>query len=130
MPHLHELCRELAGILDAEIGVVGAGTETSVPKDQVLAIELIVNELTANARKHGAGRITVSFGLSEGEHELAVTDEGHSILPAEIPAAGPAGQGLGMKVLLALVAQLLGRLSPRPPSAGEATCVALSFPAT
>ena len=65
VPHLRELCGELAGILDAEIGVVGA-PETSVPKDQVLAIGLIVNELAANARKHGAGRITVSFGLSRG----------------------------------------------------------------
>ena len=89
VPHLRELCRELAGILDAEIGVVGA-TETSVPKDQVLAIGLIVNELTANARKHGAGRITVSFGLSEGEHELAVTDEGHGVA-----AAGASGSWTG-----------------------------------
>ena len=128
VPHLRELCGELAGILDAEIGVVGA-PETSVPKDQVLAIGLIVNELAANARKHGAGRITVSFGLSEGEHELAVTDEGHG-LSAEFSAAGPAaGQGLGMKVVHALAAQLKGRLSTRPPPAGEGTCVAVSFPA-
>ena len=125
--HLRELCGELAGILDAEIAVVGAA-ETSVPKDQVLAIGLIVNELAANARKHGAGRITVSFGLSEGEHELAVTDEGHGLL-AGFSAAGPAGQGLGMKVVGALAAQLKGRLSTRPPPAGEGTCVAVSFPA-
>jgi two-component sensor histidine kinase len=101
--HLRELCGELAGILDAEIGVVGAA-ETSVPKDQVLAIGLIVNE-------------------------LAVTDEGHG-LPDGFPAAGPAaGQGLGMKVVRALAAQLKGRLSTRPPPGGEGTCVAVSFPA-
>lgn len=127
VPHLRELCRELSGILDAEIGVEGAA-ETSVPKDQVLAIGLIVNELTANARKHGAGRITVSFGLSDGEHELAVTDEGQGLL-AGLSAARPAGQGLGMKVVGALAAQLKGRLSTRPPPAGEGTCVAVSFPA-
>jgi two-component sensor histidine kinase len=127
VPHLRELCGELAGILDAEIGVVGA-PETSVPKDQVLAIGLIVNELAANARKHGAGRITVSFGLSEGEHELAVSDEGHG-LPAGFSTAGPAGHGLGMKVVRALAAQLKGRLSTPPPPAGGGACVAVSFPA-
>jgi two-component sensor histidine kinase len=126
--HLRELCDELAGILDAEIGVEGA-PETSVPKDQVLAIGLIVNELAANARKHGAGRrIVVSFGLSEGEHELAVTDDGHG-LPEGFSTAGPAGHGLGMKVVRALTAQLKGRLSTRPPPAGRGTCVAVSFPA-
>jgi len=103
--------------------------ETSVPKDQVLAIGLIVNELAANARKHGAGRrIVVSFGLSEGEHELAVTDEGLG-LPAGFSTTGPAGHGLGMKVVRALTAQLKGRLSTRPPPAGRGTCVAVSFPA-
>jgi two-component sensor histidine kinase len=127
VPHLRELCGELAGILDAEIGVVGA-PETSVPKDQVLAIGLIVNELAANARKHGAGRITVSFGLSEGEHELAVSDEGRG-LPAGFSTAEPAGHGLGMKVVRALATQLKGRLSTRPPPAGGGTCVAVSFPA-
>ena len=76
--HLRGLCEELASILDAEIRVVGTD-ETSVPKDQVLAIGLIVNELAANARKHGAGPITVSFGWNEGQHELAVADEGHGL---------------------------------------------------
>jgi two-component sensor histidine kinase len=127
VPHLRDLCGELAGILDAEIGVVGA-PETSVPKNQVLAIGLIVNELAVNAHKHGAGRITVSFGLSEGEHELAVTDEGHGLL-AGLSTAGSAGQGLGMKVVGALAAQLKGRLSTRPPPAGRGACVAVSFPA-
>ena len=127
VPHLRELCGELAGILDAEIGVEGA-PETSVPKDQVLAIGLIVNELATNARKHGAGRIVVSFGLIEGEHELAVTDEGHG-LPTEFSTAGAAGHGLGMKVVRALTAQLKGRLSTRPLPAGRGACVAVSFPA-
>jgi two-component sensor histidine kinase len=76
--HLRELCKELSSILDAEINVVGAA-ETSVPKDQVLAIGLIVNELATNAHKHGAGGITVSFGWNEGQHELAVTVEGRGL---------------------------------------------------
>jgi len=125
--HLRELCDELASILDAEITVVGA-PETSVRKDQVLAIGLIVNELTANAHKHGAGAITVSFGWNEGRHELAVADKGQG-LQKGFSATGPAGKGLGMKVVSALAEQLKGRLSARPSPAGEGTCVAVSFPA-
>jgi len=125
--HLRGLCEELASILDAEIKVVGTD-ETSVPKDQVLAIGLIVNELAANARKHGAGAITVSFGWNDGQHELAVADEGDG-LKQGFSATGPTGNGLGMKVVRALAEQLKGRLSARPPPAGEGTCVAVSFPA-
>jgi len=113
--------------LDAEITVVGA-PGTSVPKDQVLAIGLIVNELTANAHKHGAGAITVSFGWNEGRHELAVANQGQG-LQKGFSATGPAGKGLGMKVVSALAEQLKGRLSARPSPAGEGTCVAVSFPA-
>lgn len=125
--HLRGLCEELASILDAEIKVVGTD-ETSVPKDQVLAIGLIVNELTANARKHGTGQITVSFGWNEGQHELAVADEGHG-LQKGFTANGPIGKGLGMKVVHALAQQLKGQLSARRPPGGEGTCVAVSFPA-
>jgi two-component sensor histidine kinase len=123
--HLRELCAELSGILDAEISVVGAA-EASVRKDQVLAIGLIVNELAANARKHGAGAITVSFGWNGDRHELAVTDRGEG-LPKGLPATAAAG--LGMKVVRALAEQLKGELSARSPAAGPGTCVAVSFPA-
>ena len=125
--HLRGLCGELASILDAEIKVVGTD-ETSVPKNQVLAIGLIVNELAANARKHGTGRITVSFGWNEGQHELAVADEGHG-LQTGFTANGSIGKGLGMKVVQALAEQLKGQLSARLPRSGEGTCVAVSFPA-
>ena len=125
--HLRELCEELSSILDAEIKVVGPA-ETSVPKDQVLAIGLIVNELVANARKHGAGAITVSFGWNEGQHELAVADEGHG-LQGGFLVNGPEGKGLGMKVVRALTQQLKGELSSRPPPVGEGTCITVSFPA-
>jgi two-component sensor histidine kinase len=125
--HLRELCGELSNILDAEINVVGA-SETSVPKDQVLAIGLIVNELAANARKHGAGAITVSFGWNGGQHELAVADQGQG-LQKGFSATAPTGKGIGMKVVRALSEQLRGKLSARPPPDGEGTCVAVSFPA-
>ncbi|WP_170302912.1 sensor histidine kinase [Reyranella soli] len=125
--HLRELCSELAGILGAEIGVVGA-IETSVPRDQVLAIGLIVNELAVNARKHGAGLITVSFGWNGGLHELAVTDQGEG-LERGFSVTEPTGKGIGMKVVRALADQLKGQLSVRSPTAGRGTCVAVSFPA-
>ncbi len=110
-------------------GVVGAA-ETSVPKDQVLAIGLIVNELAANARKHGAGRITVSFGLAGGEHEPRRDRRGP--WPAGRIPGGWTGSRAGARHewwCAPLAAQLKGRLSTRPPPLARATCVAVSFPA-
>lgn len=127
VPHLCEVCGELARTLDAEIRVVGAD-ETNVPKAQVLAIGLIVNELATNARKHGAGTITVSFGWNNGQHELAVADHGDG-LQQGFSATAVSGKGLGMKVVRVLADQLKGRLSVRSPPGGGGTCVAVSFPA-
>jgi two-component sensor histidine kinase len=125
--HLRELCGELSSVLDTEIAVAGPA-ETSVRKDQVLAIGLIVNELAANARKHGAGAITVSFDCNGGQHELAVTDQGNG-LPKGLLARGATATGLGMKVVRALAEQLKGEVSARPPTVGRGTCIAVSFPA-
>ena len=127
VPHLRELCGELSSILDAEIKVLG-DAETTVPKNQVLALGLIVNELVANARKHGTGAITVSFGWNAGQHELAVADQGEG-LEKGFSAAGFDGKGIGMRVVRALVSQLRGELSTQPPPTGSGTCVAASFPA-
>jgi two-component sensor histidine kinase len=82
--YLRELCGDLSGVLAADIGV--EGLEESVPKGQVLAIGLIVNELVTDARKHGAGRIKVAFAAGpNGQHELRVLDEGHG--PSDVLAA-------------------------------------------
>ncbi len=51
LAYLRRLCGELAVILGTPITVVG--TEASVPKAQIMAIGLIVNELATNAKKHG-----------------------------------------------------------------------------
>lgn len=127
VPHLRELCSELAGILDAEIDVVGA-FDTSVRRDLVLAIGLIVNELAVNARRHGAGAITVSFGWNGSVHELAVADQGEGLV-RRISATEPAGMGLGMKVVRALADQLNGQISIRSSTGGRGTSVTVSFPA-
>jgi two-component sensor histidine kinase len=126
--YLRQLCGDLSGVLAADIGV--EGLEENVPKGQILAIGLIVNELVTNARKHGAGRIKVAFGAEpSGQHELRVLDEGHA--PSDDLAADrPGADGLGLQVVNALVTQLDGRISVHPNPSGRSRCVAVTFPAS
>lgn len=129
VPHLRKLCEELAGILGCEIGILGAD-QVSVPKRQILALGLIANELIANARKHAAGPISVTFrSVSDDSHELCVLDEGPG-LPDSFVAGASAGLGIGLKVVTALVGQLGGKVSAGPNPSGRGACVAVTFPAT
>jgi two-component sensor histidine kinase len=125
--YLRQLCGDLSGVLAADIDV--EGLEENVPKGQILAIGLIVNELVTNARRQGAGRIKVAFGAgSNGQHELRVLDEGHG--PSDNRAADRCGADrLDMRVVNALVTQLNGRLSVHPDPTGQSSCVGMTFPA-
>lgn len=129
VPHLRKLCEELGGILGCEIGIAGAD-HVSVPKRQILAIGLIANELIANARKHAAGPISVTFrSVSDDSHELCVLDEGQG-LPDSFAAGASAGLGIGLKVVTALIGQLGGKVSAGPNPSGRGACIAVTFPAT
>jgi two-component sensor histidine kinase len=129
VPHLRKLCEELGGILGCEIGIAGAD-HVSVPKRQILAIGLIANELIANARKHAAGPISVTFrSVSDDSHELCVLDEGQG-LPDSFAAGASAGLGIGLKVVTALIGQLGGKVSAGPNPSGRGACIAMTFPAT
>lgn len=129
--YLRQLCGELSGILGGDIKV--EGIEVSIPKAQIQAIGLITNELVTNAKKHGGGQITVALKSGAGgQHELCVLDEGEG-LPEGFAADRAAGDGIGMTVVSALVAQLHGRISahtnPAGHPAGRGTCFAVAFPA-
>ena len=125
--HLRRLCEELSTSVGSEIRLEGAD-EVDVPKEQVLPIGLIVNELATNARKHAGDPITITFHrLAEGEYELCVLDEGPG-LPAGFDVAATGGLGLGMKVVNALVAQLQGRLTAHPNPVGRGACFKVVFP--
>jgi two-component sensor histidine kinase len=125
--YLRKLCGELSEILSTDIKV--EGVEASVPKTQVLAIGLITNELVTNAKKHGAGQITVALRSGpEGQHELCALDEGPG-LPEGFAADRPQGDGIGMRVVAALVAQLEGRISAYSSPTGQGSCFTVAFPA-
>lgn len=125
--YLRKLCGELSEILSTDIKV--EGVEASVPKAHILAIGLVLNELVTNAKKHGDGQITVALRSGpQGQHELCVLDEGPG-LPEGFAADRPNGEGLGMKVVSALVAQLAGRISAHANPAGQGSCFTVAFPA-
>lgn len=108
--YLERLCEDLSGMHSlARDHVVVEAEKAEIPTDRIVPIGLIVNELVTNASKHGAGRIIVSFGSSGAhEHFLSVSDDGAGLPATFNPAAS---QGLGMKIVAALVQQLGGRLS-------------------
>ena len=84
--------------------------------DQAIPCALIVSELVTNSIKyafpdHREGTITIGFQRVDGEYRLEVADDGIG-LPAE-PEAESSGK-LGMKLVLALVDQLEGKLEVSP----------------
>lgn len=82
-----------------------------VSPDQALPLGLIVNEVVANAFKHGfphgrTGKVLVTLIRPDGSAEaiLTITDDGVGI-------GNGAGQGLGSRLIAGLVSQLEGRSS-------------------
>ena len=125
--HLRRLCEELSTSVGGEIRLEGAD-EFDVPKEQVLPIGLIVNELVTNARKHAGDPITITFHrLAGSDYEIRVLDEGPG-LPAGFDVTATAGLGLGMKVVGALAAQLQGKLTAHPNPVGRGSCFKVIFP--
>lgn len=123
---LGRLCADLSSILDREIAV--EGDEATVPAKSIQPIGLIANELVTNAAKHGAGRIDVTFKVSEDTNRLVVCDEGIGLAEGFDPSAPSAG--LGMKVVTALVNQLNGSLEAGPRDDGTGACFTAQFPRT
>ena len=128
LAYLQRLCGELSDILGAFVSV--DGTEASVPRAQILAIGLVVNELVTNAKKHGDGAIQIKFSSrDDGEYELCVLDHGEG-LAEDFSLDAPRREGLGMKVIAALVAQLDGKLTAGANPGGTGACFTVTFPAT
>jgi two-component system, sensor histidine kinase PdtaS len=126
---IDELCHEYSAMLSAEDrrtqSIVVEGVEAGLPAATAVPLSLIANELITNAAKHGRGAITVRLEApAEGGHVLSVCNDGPELPPGFDPAAGEglgmkelppgfdpaAGEGLGMKIVLALVAQIGGKL--------------------
>ena len=99
---------------------------TKLPSEKVMALGLAVNELVANAIKHGdANRIAIGFKTKDDHAVLRVTDDGPG-LPADFDPK--ASKGLGMRVLNSLAQQLHGTLMHEKGSQG--TSFTIRFPLT
>jgi two-component sensor histidine kinase len=122
---LRRMCADLSGILGKPITV--QGDEGEVPTTRIQPIGLMVNELVANAAKHGKGNTDVIYRIKGGVHELSVCDEGEG-LPAGFDPDKSA-KGLGMKVVMTLARQLGGRMSAGPGQSGRGSCFTVTFPA-
>ena len=78
---LKGICVNAAASFGKEVSINCEATTASLPKETVMPLALILNELLTNAAKHGAddrGRVTIDAGLSQrsGSHELYVQDQG------------------------------------------------------
>jgi two-component sensor histidine kinase len=127
LAYLLRLCGELSNILNLPIEVMG--NEASVPSNQILAIGFSVNEFVSNAKKYGAAPIKVTFAPNDaGQHRLSVTDEGAGLPAGFAPDQYNHSNGLGMRVVTALVSQLSGTLSAGANATGRGACFAVTFP--
>ena len=126
LDYMHRLCADLAGILVADIDV--SGIEGTVSFAQSHAIGLIINELVTNAKKHGAGRIAVTFArANDGNYALSVADGGEG-LPAGYSPGRDEADSIGMKVVSALANQLRGTVTAGPNPTGRGARFAVIFP--
>lgn len=126
---LHELCREYSSMLASEHrrsqSIVVEGCDARLPAATAIPLSLIVNELITNAAKHGRGVITVRLEETPGGgHLLSVCNEGPPLPEGFDPAAS---EGLGMKIVLALVEQIGGKLQIDPCAQCQGTRFAVAF---
>lgn len=126
---IDELCHDYSAMLAAEDhrnqGIVVEGVEARLPAATAIPLSLIATELITNAVKHGRGAITVRLEApAEDGHVLSVCSDGPA-LPQDFDPA--AGEGLGMKIVLALVAQIGGTLQVGPCAQCQGTRFAVAF---
>ena len=126
---IDELCHDYSAMLIAEDrrnqGIVVEGVEARLPAATAIPLSLITTELITNAAKHGQGAITVRLEApAEGGHVLSVCNDGPA-LPRDFDPA--AGEGLGMKIVLALVEQIGGTLQVGPCAQSQGTRFAVAF---
>lgn len=122
---LRRLGGDLSQILGRPLNV--EGDEGNVPTTLIQPLGLITNELVTNAAKHGAGRIDVTYRISEKQHTLIVCDEGDGLPEGFDPSNEM--KSLGMRVVKALTQQLRGELTAVSRSEGGA-CFEVRFSPT
>jgi len=123
---LHRLCDTISESWPDGAGMEVAADEAEISTDVAGPLALIVNELAANALKHGlkygAGRVFVSLRRLDGEMVLAVWDNG----TGWSPESDPVGPSSGLMLVRGLCRQIGGGLEVRR---GEGTTCLVRFPA-
>ena len=103
---LEAICANARAFLSKDVAIKYEASTGSLPKETIVPLALVVNELLTNAAKHGTdhrGRSAIKLGLKQrsGEIELYVQDRG---------AGFDFGSGQAQSSGLGLVATLVRRL--------------------
>jgi two-component sensor histidine kinase len=112
MEYLKELCRDISDMASSEFAersLCVEGAELKIPRVKAMPLGFIASELITNSVKYARGKITVSLQtMPNGDAALSVSDDGPGLPEAFDPAAT---NGLGMKIIAALVRQIHGELN-------------------
>lgn len=108
--YLQELCRDAAGLVNAEdtpqLDILVEGCEIDIPGATAISLGFIASELITNAVKHGKGRIIVGLDADpEMGYALSVSSDGPG-LPSDFASA--ACTGLGFKIIQSLAHKIGG----------------------
>ena len=126
--YLQNLCEDLSGLLfraGSAHEVLVEGSKVEIPTTLAIPLGFIVNELITNSAKYATGQVTVRIETtSPGHHSLSVLDEGPGLPAGFDPATS---NGLGMKIVLALVKQIGGELRILPGENGRGTHFTVTF---
>ena len=110
--YLEKLCHDLSDMASgkfAERSICVDGANLKIPRVTAIPLGFIVSELINNSIKDAEGKIRVSLQtIPNGDALLSVSDDGPGLPEAFDPAAT---NGLGMKIITALVRQIHGELN-------------------
>jgi two-component sensor histidine kinase len=100
---LEAICANARAFFGKDVSIKHDASTGTLPKETVVPLALVLNELLTNAAKHGAdnrGRTAINVGLRHcsGEIELYVQDRGSGF---NIDPAQPLSSGLGLVAMLA-----------------------------
>lgn len=111
---LVQLCDDLSSLLFQDApgqAIVVEGVDARIPTASAIPLGFIINELVTNSAKYSRGNIAVHFEEAESGYSLSVLDDGPGLPAGFDPSKS---NGLGMRIVLALVKQIGGELRIPP----------------
>jgi two-component sensor histidine kinase len=125
--YLVHLCADLSTLLLVQSGstITVEGDTIEIPAATAIPLGFIVNELITNCAKYAEGDIIVRLRvLPSGLHSLSVADQGQGLPPGFDIANS---DGLGLKIVQALVSQIEGELLLASGDGGRGSCTTVTF---